>query len=187
MVVPGAGDEADDDNYPRDKFPRLARPWAIQGDPHRDDASSPCQASIALMTVAIGRYMEFVPDLWVSTQRYFLPDCHVELFVFTDDVTHALGQDPAIHLVGQFRLGWPYDSLMRFEMYQSQADLLRERFQYVYAVDSDAVFTAVMGRENKWPIQGRTVGIHGKSFLYYYYILLTYFTGLYVVVRGIIF
>ena len=156
MVVPGAGDEADDDNYPRDKFPRLARPWAIQGDPHRDDASSPCQASIALMTVAIGRYMEFVPDLWVSTQRYFLPDCHVELFVFTDDVTHTLGQDPAIHLVGQFRLGWPYDSLMRFEMYQSQADL-RERFQYVYAVDSDAVFTAVMGRENKWPIQGRTL------------------------------
>ena len=147
VVVPGAGDEADDDNYPRDKFPRLARPWAIQGDPHRDDASSPCQASIALMTVAIGRYMEFVPDLWVSAQRYFLPDCHVELFVFTDNVTHALGQDPAIHLVGQFRLGWPYDSLMRFEMYQSQADVLKERFQYVYAVDSDAVFTAVMGRE----------------------------------------
>ena len=190
VTMPTGDDDADDFDYPPDKFPRLARPsWGVPHGPNNDDASNLCQASVALMTVAIGRYMEFVPDLWASTQQYFLPDCHVELFVFTDDVTHALGQDPAIHLVGQFRLGWPYDSLMRFEMYQSQADVLKERFQYVYAVDSDAVFAAVMGREKKWPIQRRTVGIHGKSFLYYYYyyILFIYFTGLYVVVRGIIF
>ena len=148
VTMPTGDDDADEFDYPPDKFPRLARPsWGVPHGPKNDDASNLCQASVALMTVAIGRYMEFVPDLWASTQQYFLPDCHVELFVFTDDVTHALGQDPAIHLVGQFRLGWPYDSLMRFEMYQSQADVLKERFQYVYAVDSDAVFAAVMGRE----------------------------------------
>ena len=140
-----------------DRFPPLAQHLPLR-------AGEPCQARIAIMTVAIGRYIEFIPDLWASVKKFFLPGCPKELFLFTDDLKHAIGDDPAVHLVGQHRLGWPYDSLMRFEMYKTQQEELESRFQYVYAVDSDALFTAAVGKEVLVPsVATLSAWYHGRA------------------------
>jgi len=108
---------------------------------------------IGLLVVATGKYIQFVPPLIESAEKYFCKDHDVSYVIFTD------GQlDPAdnIHTVYQERLGWPKDTLMRFYMYYGQKELLRS-FDYLFACDADMLFVNPVGDEI---LGDRTAVIH---------------------------
>ena len=123
--------------FVHDYIPRLATPTPM---PKLE------QCSVAIVTVAIGKYMKFIPQLVYTGDRFFLSGCKRHYFVFTDDLKHKIGKLYNVELIAQVRLGFPLDSIMRFEMYLT----LRERllaFDYVYAIDSDCLFTNKIGGE----------------------------------------
>jgi len=143
-----------------DSFPQLAIPGSLQRGP------SPCRVAVA--TMATGRYMEFVPDFWRSAGQFLLPQCTKHLFLFTDRKDALLASWGNVTFLGQEKLGWPFDSVMRFEMYLSLKEVLTQTYDYFYAIDSDALFVAPVGQE----ILGRRVAslsawFHGRSMLTY--------------------
>lgn len=106
--------------------------------------------NIGLLIVATGKYIQFVAPLIESANKYFCTNHKVTYFVFTD------GQAPQaenIVSIYQKRLGWPYDTLMRFAMY-AHAKNLYQNMDYLFACDADMLFENYVGDE----ILGARVG-----------------------------
>ncbi len=104
-------------------------------------AFSLCSAhNIGLLIVATGRYIDFVPPLLKSAEKYFCTNHTVTYFVFTDGIINCSPEiSKKIVQIEQKRLGWPHDTLMRFSMYHMH----REKFakmDYLFATDADMLF-----------------------------------------------
>ncbi len=107
-----------------------------------------CSAhNIGLLIVATGRYIDFVPPLLKSAEKYFCPNHTVTYFVFTDGIIKCSPEiSKKIVRIEQKRLGWPQDTLMRFSMYHAH----REKFakmDYLFATDADMLFENSVGDE----------------------------------------
>lgn len=99
--------------------------------------------SIGLLIMATGKYVQFVPRLIESAQKYFCTNNHVTYFVFTQ------GDMPAMQnviKVPQDQMGWPYDTMMRFHVYYKNKELFKD-LDYVYACDADMLFVGPVGDE----------------------------------------
>ncbi len=100
-------------------------------------------AKVGLLIVATGRYIQFVPPLIESANKHFCTNQEVTYFVFTD------GEPPKadnVKKIEQKRLGWPYDTMMRLSMYDTQREMLKE-MDYLFALDADMLFVDTVGDE----------------------------------------
>jgi len=116
----------------------------------KNEPSSEKRHKIGLCIVATGRYDLFAEELIASARPLFCTHHDVTYFVFTDgNVTP--GKD--VVKVYQKRLGWPYDTLKRFHIYDDHKELLKN-MDYLFAIDADMRFVAPIGEE----ILGNLVG-----------------------------
>lgn len=101
------------------------------------------QKKVALFIVATNKYIQFVPPLIDSARTHFLKNHDVTFFVFSDrDIEEAAD---VVHIY-QNHIPWPYATLMRFHMYAQLAHYCKV-FDYIYAIDADALFVAPVGDE----------------------------------------
>jgi hypothetical protein len=87
--------------------------------------------------IATGPYEAQASALIESGRRFFCTNHDVTYFVFTDILSKIEAKD-AIR-VSQASLGWPYNSLKRFHVYEDHA-VLFEKMDYLFAVHADMVF-----------------------------------------------
>lgn len=99
--------------------------------------------NVGLLIVATGKYINFVEPLIESAEKYFCTDHDVTYFVFTDG---ELQESDSVVRIEQKRLGWPYDTMMRFFMYLKHRDTFKE-MDYLFACDADMLFVADVGSE----------------------------------------
>lgn len=101
--------------------------------------------NIGLCIMATGKYIMFVKPLIDSAEKHFLKNHNVTYFVFTD------GEPPKydnIVKIFQKRLGWPYDTMMRFESYYNAREIfISKKIDYLYALDADMLFVDTVGDE----------------------------------------
>jgi histo-blood group ABO system transferase len=101
------------------------------------------QYNIGLLVVATGRYIEFVPPLIESAEKYFCRNHTVTYFVFTDGKAPEADNVVSIY---QNRLGWPYDTMMRLPMYYKNQAQYKD-MDYLFACDADMLFVGEVGDE----------------------------------------
>lgn len=82
---------------------------------------------IAYIFTATGKYSRFIDEVVKSGTEKFFSKEHVDFIVFTDDVSY---KDKYVNLktVFQEKLGWPYDTLMRFHL----INRIKEELNYDY-------------------------------------------------------
>jgi histo-blood group ABO system transferase len=103
--------------------------------------------NIGLCIVATGKYIQFVEPLVISADIYFVPGHTKTYFVFTDqEFSDSLKNRTDVVRIEQKKLGWPYDTMMRFAMYLNHADILKTQ-DYLFACDADMLFVSVVGDE----------------------------------------
>lgn len=98
---------------------------------------------VGLLIVATGQYIQFVEPLVNSAEKYFCVNHEVRYFVFTDakDFNHS-----KVTIIEHKRLGWPLDTLQRFNVYSHNKDNYKD-MDYLFAVDADMLFVAPVGDE----------------------------------------
>lgn len=116
-------------------------------------------AKIGLLVAATGKYIQFAHSLLESADRHFFKNHEVHYFVYTDGHLPAKSNT---HVIFQQKLGWPYDTLMRFEMYLKSKDLLKG-MDYVFACDADMLIVNPVGDE----ILSQRVGTLHPGYLYH--------------------
>ena len=83
---------------------------------------------IAVTTIATGKYDIFIDGLVESCDKYFLPGEEKKYFIFTDSENIKFSED--VIKVEQQKLGWPFDTMMRFHMFNSIKKQLEEFLKY---------------------------------------------------------
>lgn len=96
---------------------------------------------IAILYICTGKYGIFWNNFYKTSEQYFYPEVDKTYFVFTDDLElmsrlRSLGN---VHCYFQRFMGWPYDTLMRFNIFSTIQDLLIN-YDYCYYWNANAVF-----------------------------------------------
>lgn len=102
-----------------------------------------CPHNIGLLIVATGKYISFVNPLIESAKKHFCSHQHITYFVFTDQPFETAEN---IVRIEWRRLGWPYDTMMRYHAYFDHRHLLLAQ-DYLFACDADMRFVADVGDE----------------------------------------
>lgn len=96
---------------------------------------------IAILNISIGDYIVFWKDFYLSAKANFMTDCEKEFFVFTDK-EEIYSKDAAdVHTFFQENLGWPYNTMKRFNMFRRIMDNLSD-FDYIFFANGNAEFVS---------------------------------------------
>ncbi len=87
------------------------------------------ETRIAILYICTGPYAVFWNDFYESFQLRFLPKCKKDYFVFTDK--DDLCNKDNVHLIHILHQDWPYNTLMRFEIFLKVKQELAA-FDYIY-------------------------------------------------------
>ncbi|MDE3046077.1 MAG: hypothetical protein KGJ02_05485 [Verrucomicrobiota bacterium] len=101
------------------------------------------QKNIGLLIVATGKYICFVNPLIESAKKHFCRNHRVTYFVFTDQ---EFDPPEDVVRIEQRHLGWPYDTMMRYQVYFDHWQSLSNQ-DYLFACDADMLFVDEVGEE----------------------------------------
>lgn len=116
--------------------------------------------SIAILYIATGRYIVFWEHFYQSAEKYLLKDSKKQYFVFTD-CENIFGEGAAnITKIHQKKLGWPYDTLMRFNIFLGAKDQISE-YDYTYFFNGNTEIVAPIHCDEFLP-----EGVHNFVFVH---------------------
>lgn len=107
------------------------------------------KSRIALITLATGKYISLVPELYETASKYFFPSHEVAFVLYTDKVKQAEKITTSYH-VKIFKIKhepWPHITLKRYHMISQVECYLRDNFDYLYYIDADMVFCSDVEEE----------------------------------------
>jgi hypothetical protein len=84
---------------------------------------------IAILYICTGKYSIFWEGFFKSAEKYFLPNHQKNYFVFTDQTISPICSN--VHIIEQEKLGWPFDTLLRFHMFYDCINELK-KFDYMF-------------------------------------------------------
>jgi len=97
---------------------------------------------IAVITIATGRYDIFIPGLVESCEKNFLPTLEKKYFIFTD--SDNIKSSGNVIRIEQKKLVWPFDTMMRFHMFNSIKEQLIG-FDYVFFMNANLKIKSTVG------------------------------------------
>lgn len=95
---------------------------------------------IGILYVCTGNYKIFWKDFYLSCEKYFITDAEKHYFVFIDSPEIEFEHDNIrIHRVSQQNLGWPGNTLRRYEMFLRIKEDLKN-FDYLFFFNANLQF-----------------------------------------------
>lgn len=85
---------------------------------------------VCIVYICTGKYDIFFEDFYKSSEEFFLKSCDKKYFVWTESNLDVFDKDNVVK-IHQERLGWPLDTLMRFNLFSQRREELLE-FDYVF-------------------------------------------------------
>lgn len=89
---------------------------------------------IGILYICTGKYSIFWKDFYLSMEKYFLINLEKHYFVFTDNAEIDFEKDNKnIHKIYQENLGWPDNTLMRFNIFlQKEKEFLNMDYIFFF-------------------------------------------------------
>lgn len=97
---------------------------------------------INIFTICTGKYITLFENFYQTCEKYFLPNYKKKYYVFTDG---DINNYENVNKIFQSKLGWPYDTMMRFKMFNSVEEQLDG--EYVYFFNVNMSFVSEIGDE----------------------------------------
>jgi len=90
-----------------------------------------------ILYICTGNYVIFWDDFYLSCEKNFFPEDERDYFVFTDGNINTY-DNPKVKVIYQKKLGWPFDTLKRFEMFLSVEDDLK-KMDYLFFFNANII------------------------------------------------
>ena len=100
---------------------------------------------IGILYICTGKYTVFWDEFYHSCEKHFMPNDERHYFVFTDGEISTFN-NPNVNKIHQNKLGWPYDTLMRFKMFITSEDKLMQ-MDYLFFFNANLVVKKNIGHE----------------------------------------
>lgn len=101
---------------------------------------------IGILYICTGKYIQFFNAFFKSSEAYFFKGHEINYFVFTDGNLDKFEKNKRIHRIAQEKLGWPYDTLMRFHMFSRVSDVLRS-MDFLFFFNANMKFVRAVGTD----------------------------------------
>lgn len=92
---------------------------------------------IGIFYICTGKYSIFWERFYLSAEKHFCPGLEKQYFVFTDQEIAPKGDN--VTVIPQAKLGWPYDTLMRFHLFKGIKDQAM-KCDYLYFFNANMIF-----------------------------------------------
>jgi hypothetical protein len=109
---------------------------------------------VAIFYICTGNYYVFFKDFYKSSEKNFLPNTRKHYFVFTDN--NSLIRKPNIEYIFIKKMGWPFDTLMRFNFFSKVIDRLPS-FDFTFFFNANALIIKEIP-DNILPITNDFIG-----------------------------
>jgi hypothetical protein len=95
---------------------------------------------IGIIYICTGKYSIFWKDFYLSSEKNFLPEAEKHYFVFTDasEIDYEKG-NPRIHKIYQKDLGWPDNTLMRYDIFLKLEEEISDT-DYLFYLNANLLF-----------------------------------------------
>lgn len=93
---------------------------------------------VAILYIALGRYITFWKDFYESCEKHLGP-CKKHYFVWTDNKSFEYSDAKNVTITPAQKRGWPYDTLLRFQMFLERQKELAE-FDYIFFFNANMQF-----------------------------------------------
>lgn len=94
---------------------------------------------IAVLYICTGKYVHFWKSFYESSEKHFLKNHTKHYFIFTDASSLENEYNDNVIKIHQQKLGWPYDTLMRFDMFLKAEDKL-VNYDYIFFLNANMLF-----------------------------------------------
>lgn len=94
---------------------------------------------VGILYICTGKYRMFWKEFYTSAENYFLPSHQKRYFVFTDAEEIYGQENPQVIKIEQESLGWPYNTLMRFELF-SRIESVLKACDYLFFINANTKF-----------------------------------------------
>ncbi|RZL52554.1 MAG: glycosyl transferase family 6, partial [Pedobacter sp.] len=94
---------------------------------------------IGILYICTGKYIMFWKDFYLSCEKNFLLSHEKRYFVFTDSEEIEFENVPNVTKIYQKDLGWPYNTLQRFNIFLNGLALIKET-QYLFFLNANMRF-----------------------------------------------
>lgn len=119
--------------------------------------------TVAILYICIGKYIAFWKDFYQNFESLFLPEFDKEYFVFTD-VEELDGEGHAnVHRIEQADLGWPGNTLFRFEMFLSVLPEL-ETVDYIFFMNANVLCQKLITGDMILPLHKELVVVQHPAY-----------------------
>lgn len=108
--------------------------------------------NIGLIIIATNKYIDFVPRLLHSVEKFFLKNHNVEIFLFTNQPFNG-----NVTIIPTDHKSWPWMTLGRYHLINQLRNYHKK--DYYYYIDADMVILDVIGEEI---FGNRVAAIHGR-------------------------
>lgn len=99
--------------------------------------------NIGILLISIGKYNVFFNDIYESSENFFLTNHKKTYYVFTDgDIINTSN----VKKIYQENLGWPNNTMMRFEMFNKIHEQLSKE-DYLFFLNVNMLFVDSVGDE----------------------------------------
>lgn len=89
---------------------------------------------IGILIICTGKYSVFFKSLYESCEKHFLKNHEKTYYVFTDD--EEITSNSNVVKINQNKLGWPFDTLKRFSIFNNSKELLINE-DYLYFLNAN--------------------------------------------------
>ena len=120
---------------------------------------------IAIFYIATGRYITFFEGFYKTAKKHLLKNHDKTFFVFTDNEDFPYSKNEDVVIMPQNHLGWPYDTLLRYDMFLRLEQELQQ-YDYCYYINANCEFKKDVGEEI-FPTEQQ--GLVGTVWADYYY------------------
>lgn len=115
---------------------------------------------VGILYICIGKYQIFWEDFFISSQKFLLPNCQKTYYVFTDAPYIAYENKKNVKKIFQRSLGWPGNTLLRFDMFL-QAEQVLQQNDYLFFFNANITLLNFIREKEILPgAEGLTAVIH---------------------------
>lgn len=101
---------------------------------------------IGILYICTGKYVVFWEQFFLSVEKNFLPNHKKKYFVFTDASEIYGEENSCVEKIYQENLGWPYNTLLRFEIFEKVESQLKE-CSHVFFLNANMQVVDTVGDE----------------------------------------
>ena len=114
---------------------------------------------VGILYICTGEYFKFWDQFYKNSERYFLNDCELHYFIFTDNNILLNLKHKRIHPIYHKLMDWPFPTLLRYEIFYENRGVF-DYMDYLVFCNANLLFKDYIDKDELFGVNRMFATIH---------------------------